>query len=170
MSQRKRVQHPSGGMSSQTQQSAEPASNINTIMSRYRQTGVIAGPPGRSIASPRKPFFGDFVGLDFRSMMDTIIDVKNRFMTLPPRLRARFGGDPAQVIRFVEDPQNRAEALKMGLLLPTPEESEKMADEEAAERARSAKEARQAAENAGQQNLVAQVEDAESQPRKGRKA
>lgn len=166
----KRVQHRSGGMPSQTQQSAEAAANINTIMSRYRQTGVIAGPPGRSIGQPRKPFFGDFVGLDFRSMMDTIIDVKNRFMTLPPRLRARFGGDPAQVIRFVEDPQNRSEALKMGLLHPTPEEAQKMADEAAAERAKMANEAREAAKNAAQQDLVAQAEDAESQPRKGRKS
>lgn len=167
---RKRVQHRSGGMPSQTQQSAEPAANINTIMSRYRQTGVIAGPPGRSIGQLRKPFFGDFVGLDFRQMMDTIIDVKNRFMSLPPRLRARFGGDPAQVIRFVKDPQNRLEALKMGLLHPTPEEAEQMADEAAAERAKLAREARKAAENAVQEDLVVQSEDDESQPRKGRQA
>lgn len=71
--------------------------------------------------SGRRPIYGDFTSVDYMHMQNSIADIDQQFASLPARLRARFDNDPYQVVRFVEKPENQAEAIKLGLL-PAPVE------------------------------------------------
>lgn len=113
----RRITHrlPSGV--TRVQQNQANDSNINILVARYLRTGQqdprLAG---------RRLVFGDFTSTDFQDMMNRVTDVQNQFRSLPSRIRSRFSNQPFQLVRFVEDPSNRVEAIKMGLLLPTEEE------------------------------------------------
>lgn len=106
---------------SQAQQHFAAEADINNIMRRYQSTGVLVDPlhPGTV-----KPIFGDFsVSFDFKTAQNTIIDANRRFEMLPSEIRARFGNDPGALLDFLNDKENRQEAIKLGLL-DLPEEPE----------------------------------------------
>jgi len=111
-----RVQHRKSGPT-RTQQGLANETDINFLVARYLRTGVV----DPRLAN-RRPIFGDFSSVDFQAMMNKVTSVQGEFRSLPSRLRSRFGNDPFQLVRFVEDPKNRAEAIKLGLLQPTVEE------------------------------------------------
>lgn len=95
-----------------TQQQFVEESDINTMMARFGVTGHMP-------QSLRMPTYGDFTGVsDYRSAMDIVVRAQGEFMTLPPDVRARFGNDPHQLIAFLENPDNAAEARKLGLVKP----------------------------------------------------
>ena len=124
MSNRKRVQSTPVG-NSLTKQSFKNDSNINNIVNRFLKTGSTG-----LASTPRKPVFGDFTSVDFMEMRNQIADVDQAFASLPARVRSRFAGDPYQVIRFLDDPNNKAEAVFLGLL-PQPEPPARNPDKEA---------------------------------------
>ena len=67
----------------------------------------------------RVPTFGDFTGVqDYRSAMEAVRAANNAFMDLPANIRSRFNNDPQQYIEFFNDPKNKDEATKLGLLVP----------------------------------------------------
>lgn len=156
-----KFQHSTPSGSSKVQQGAEKEANINNIAARFQRTGVLVGPQGKG--EPRKPMWGDFSCIDYREALQQVMDIKTMFNRLPARIRAQFNGDPAEVMRFVNDPANRKEAIKLKLLVPTLEEVEK--DQEELERAQ-AKAQREEAEKAGQTTLVKADEEAQPQHRK----
>jgi phage internal scaffolding protein len=86
--------------------------DINVIMARFGQGYQI--PEGH-----RMPTYGDFDGIhDYREALDFIREAGESFMELPANIRERFGNDPANLIDFLGDEANRAEAQKLGLLDP----------------------------------------------------
>lgn len=92
-----------------TQQSHKKEVNVNTIVAKARK-GIfpMPGKPG---------FFGDFTSLpDFLECQNRVRDAHSDFEGLPSDLRKRFKNDPALLIQFMSDPENRAEAEKLGLL------------------------------------------------------
>lgn len=98
-------------------QSAEEESNINTIVRRFGLTGELP-------SDLRMPLSGDFEGIgDFHSAMNTVRAAQEEFLRVPADVRARFGNDPAQFMEFLEDPGNRDEARKLGLLRAVVESS-----------------------------------------------
>lgn len=105
---------------SKTQQNFRKECDINTIMARYRKTGMLLDP---SVVPTRKPFFGDFSkGTDFHTVQLQIVEAQNDFNRLPVMIREKFNYDPAKLIDFVADPKNRDEAISMGLIdAPSPE-------------------------------------------------
>lgn len=93
-----------------TQQHFLPDCNINMIMEKYRRTGVLP-------VNQTRALFGDFSdGFDFLTAQRQIAQAKEAFADLPAKLRKRFDNDPAQLIAFMEDPENRAEAEALGLV------------------------------------------------------
>jgi len=95
-----------------TQQQFKEDSDINTIVARARRTGILGDPN-----APRKPMFGDYSNsASFLEMRNYIATANQRFEALPAKLRRRSGNDPLQVVRFVEDPENKEEAIALGLL------------------------------------------------------
>lgn len=96
-----------------TQQHFKDEADINNIMARYQKTGVLVDPLTQTT---RKPMFDDFSELgDFRDHQQAVIDAQEMFMELPSRLRARFGNDPAELLQWLSRPENKEEAIELGL-------------------------------------------------------
>lgn len=85
--------------------------NINTIVQRALKTGTLG-----DVTNARQPIFGDFTANDYMEMRNSIADVTQQFEALPARLRSRFANDPLQLMRFVNDPRNLAESVKLGFV------------------------------------------------------
>lgn len=93
---------------SRTQQQFREECDINTIVRRFGLTGKV--PVGFSM-----PQSGDFTGVsDFHSAMNLIVEAEEAFLKVPGEIRARFGHDPQQLMRFLEDEKNIDEATKLG--------------------------------------------------------
>lgn len=95
-----------------THQSFKDDCDINIIMSRYQQTGVIEH------LAKRPPMWGDVPNLDFHQAMGLLIEAREKFDSLPSAVRERFGNDPLKMVDFLKDAANRQEAEKLGLLTP----------------------------------------------------
>lgn len=66
----------------------------------------------------RTPMFGDFstAPMSLQDAYNRILEAQAGFADLPSNVRARFGNDPMQMIAFLNDPANRVEAEKLGLV------------------------------------------------------
>lgn len=101
---------------SRTQQQFAKESDINNIISRYRKTGILP-------TVDRAMVFGDFATItDFATLNNKFIAAQEMFMTLPGRVRDKFKGDVSELIQFINDPKNLAEARELGLVLPASKE------------------------------------------------
>ena len=70
-----------------------------------------------SILNSRVAQYGDFTNIpDFRESMNFVARANGMFMELDWKLRERFHNDPAKMLEFLQDPENRDEALKLGLI------------------------------------------------------
>lgn len=96
-----------------TQQHFKDEADVNVIMRKYAKTGILVDP---SQVRSRVPQFGDFTQVDFHSMQNAIAAAKAAFMLLPSDVRSKFDNDPALAIEFAANPENNAEAVKLGLL------------------------------------------------------
>ena len=104
---RKRVSHPVGG-EKVTDESQAPANEVNTIVRQFIKTGLMPQKQGGR--------YEDISSYDYIAMRNFIADKEALFGGLSARVRARFGGDPYNLLRFVENPANRDEAIKLGLV------------------------------------------------------
>lgn len=88
--------------------------DINTIVRRFGLTGQLP-------TDVRAPMYGDFTdAMDYRSALDAVMAAQDSFMAMPADVRQRFGNDPAAFVDFCSDPNNRDEAIKLGLAVPPP--------------------------------------------------
>lgn len=78
-------------------------------MARYQKTGVL------EVGVEKTPQYGDVSNLDFQECMQFVVDARARFDALPSSVRERFHNDPGAFLDFMEDPDNGAEAVKLGL-------------------------------------------------------
>ena len=100
-----------------TQQHFKDETDINNILRQFNITGLLP-------ESPLAPRYGDFTGIgDYHSALNAVIAAEDGFLALPAELRARFANDPAQLIDFMSDENNRDEAVQLGLLDPPKAES-----------------------------------------------
>lgn len=98
------------GKVSKVRQSDRDASDINNIIGKFRATGQLPA------AQTLRGQYGDFSAVpDYQLACDTVIQAQAAFATLPARLRARFGNDPAALLAFLSDSRNQEEAVKLGL-------------------------------------------------------
>ncbi|WNK14882.1 MAG: internal scaffolding protein [Microvirus sp.] len=87
--------------------------DINTILSRYKQTGIL---PETRNASPQ---YLDATAYDYQQAMDVVAEAQSLFYNMPSAIRARFDNDPAQLLEFVHNPRNLDESIAMGFIDPT---------------------------------------------------
>lgn len=118
-----------------TKQSFEKAGNINNIMRQHLSgTSALGSLPGNPNAQ-RKLQFGTMPAQSYHDMLNMVTDVQNVFNRLPSRVRSRFK-DVYQLLRWVENPDNIQEAVRLKLI-DNPEvveavrEAEALADAEA---------------------------------------
>lgn len=101
-----------------TIQSFKDECDINKILASYAATGQLTH------VNPNPPQWGEVTATDFQTAMQTVIDARSAFDALPAKVRDRFDSDPAKLLAFLRNPENRAEAVSLGLLnapvTPTP--------------------------------------------------
>jgi len=93
-----------------TQQSFTSDCDVNVLAQRF---GIADDPV------PVVPIAGeqDFTGVpDFHEIMDRVHRAKAHFMELPVELRSRFRNSIGEMYSFVNDPRNKEEAVRLGLL------------------------------------------------------
>jgi phage internal scaffolding protein len=92
------------------QQHFKDECDINTILERFNITGMLP-------QAPLSPRYGDFSGVgDYHTALNRVIAAQDEFEALPAQIRARFKNDPAQLIEFLSDENNRPEAEELGLV------------------------------------------------------
>ena len=103
-----------------TKQSAKNECDINQILARYLRTGVVSP----ENMAKRQAVFGDVSETpDFHAAQNQVIAAKDAFMTLPAKIRSRFANDPGQLLDFCADPNNRDEAIELGIITKIEEET-----------------------------------------------
>lgn len=92
------------------QQHFKEECDINTILEKFNITGILP-------EQPLSPRYGDFTGIgDYHTAMNRVFAAHEEFEALPAKIRARFSNDPAQLIEFLENSENRSEAEELGLI------------------------------------------------------
>ena len=105
-----------GDEPSSTIQSAKDECDINLIVANAER-GMLSA----SMINQREPRYGDFSQIgDYQSALNQVMAAETMFAELPAEIRRRFDNDPAKLLEFVGDAENRAEAVKLGLV-PSPE-------------------------------------------------
>ncbi|MDC0344486.1 hypothetical protein OAM66_03175 [Pelagibacteraceae bacterium] len=95
---------------SRTKQSFADECEINNIMAKFQQTGVI------NHAAKHQATYGQADGTTFQEAMNIVIEAQEAFSDLPSSLRSRFGNDPAAYLNFVSNEENYPEMERLGLL------------------------------------------------------
>lgn len=104
---RKVVQDPGGA--SMTKQSFKDECDVNVIMRRYEQGGVL--PELRE-----ELVYGDATGGDYHEAMNLVAEARSRFEALPARAREFFKNDPGAFLAYMEDKPELEELGELGLL------------------------------------------------------
>lgn len=103
---------------SQTLQSFKDDADINSIIARFENTGVLVDP---TVPVSRTPQFGDYSDMpDYQTAQNVIVAANNAFNALSSNIRERFGNDPAAYFDFVqslkEGSDDYAEAIRLGII------------------------------------------------------
>lgn len=93
-----------------TQQHFKDETDINNILRQFNITGLLP-------ETPLSPRYGDFTGIsDYHSALNQVIAAEDEFMALPAQIRSRFDNDPAKLIDFLDNVENKTEAINLGLI------------------------------------------------------
>lgn len=99
-----------------TEQHHKKETDIDYILKKYDKTGLITH------IQKFEGTFGDVTGIEFQAMQQKVANAKSMFNSLPVKIRNRFENDPAKLLKFMDDPNNRAEGIELGLIhADTPE-------------------------------------------------
>lgn len=101
------------------QQSFRDETDVNRLVARYTLTGTL--PPEHA----REGSYLDVSSVDFLMAQNIVSDLHSRFGRLPAKLRNKFSNSVHQMLRWLEDPDNTPEAIRLGIL---PKPAEKPAD------------------------------------------
>lgn len=94
---------------SPVQQHFKESTDINNIVDNYTRTGMLNG--------SQNPVYDDFSdSFDFLEAQNKVIAARNAFSSLDSKLRSRFSNNPAKLLDFLADSNNKDEAIKLGLI------------------------------------------------------
>ena len=113
---------------SMTKQEFVKECDINNVIKAYSQTGMV----NHVNAKAAQGAYQDLPDvLDFQDSLHTIMAAEAAFMTLPAKVRDRFGQDPAEFLAFMGDPANEEEIRKIGLAQAPPPKAPDQAPDQA---------------------------------------
>lgn len=93
-----------------TEQHHKRECDVKQIIKKYDRTGLIIH------TNRMEAQYGDLTGEDYKTMLDKVIDIRNKFDELPSEIRNRFKNSPEKYLEFMSDPKNREEAIKLGII------------------------------------------------------
>ena len=106
----KRVSIDFKGDKGLTEQHHKDSCDIHTIMRKYEKTGALehtAKYGGSYMDFPNS--------MQFHECMNIVAEAASMFETVPAKIRAKFGNDPAAFLDFMQDNKNYDEIEEMGL-------------------------------------------------------
>lgn len=84
--------------------------NINTIMAKFEQNGLL------DHVNTHKGDYGNFIGYpDYQTALNQISEAEVAFATIPAKIRAMFNNSPLQFLEFAQNPDNLDQMIGMGL-------------------------------------------------------
>lgn len=105
-----------------TKQEFKDECNIKLIIKKHVDAGI-------PLPSGQAEKYGDYSDpIAFQDAMQLVITAQERFAELPSYVRTRFENDPTKLLEFMAVPENKDEALEMGLIpkpKPKPKEPAK---------------------------------------------
>lgn len=101
-----------GGGESVVQQHLKDQCNVNKIMNKYVKTGVLEH------IKENQGFYGDCIGIDFRSVQDKVIRGQEAFNALPAKIRKLMNNDPANFVEWMNSDEDLDMKRELGLLKP----------------------------------------------------
>ena len=102
---------------SMTQQNFKAECDINTIMARYEDTGLL---DDNASVHGVGSFLDVASSVDYHAAQNLIAKANEVFLDLPTKVRRRFNNDPVEFLAFIDDDANLDEARELGLLKPLP--------------------------------------------------
>lgn len=96
--------------SSKTEQAHKKECDINNIIRKYDKAGLILQ------SQEFEDQVGNVTGVDFKTAMDLVTRSQQNFEKFPSHIRKRFKNSPEEFLKFMDDSNNRDEAIKLGLI------------------------------------------------------
>lgn len=94
-----------------TKQAFRDECDINVIMARYENSGVLP------VLASKEPRFGDFSSVeDYHSACNRVLEAQALFDGMPASVRDHFGNDPERLIAACSDETRVDELRELGLL------------------------------------------------------
>lgn len=93
-----------------TEQAHKNECDMNFILRDYARTGLIRH------AKQHEGKYDDIGVQDFQEAMFIVAQASSMFEQLPAAIRKRFKNDPAAFLEFAQNPDNKSEMQKMGIL------------------------------------------------------
>ena len=93
-----------------TEQSHKAMCDVNNIVAKYDKTGIITH------VQKIEARFGDVTGLEFRRAQDIYVNAQAMFDNLPANIKKRFNQNAGELLAFMENEENREEAIELGLI------------------------------------------------------
>lgn len=94
-----------------TQQNFKDECDINTIMSKYRENGVLEH------VTRFRGQYGELPDeVDYHNSANLVLEAEEMFAALPAKVRNHCDNDPAKFLQMVHDPERRDELEQLGLL------------------------------------------------------
>lgn len=100
---------------SMTKQEFVRECDINNVIKQYKTHGMLTHVNTKAAQGAYQDLPDS---VDFQESLHTIMVAENAFMSLPSKVRDRFGQDPAEFLAFLNNPENADEARKLGILKP----------------------------------------------------
>ena len=92
------------------QQHMKDECDINILVERFGVTGSMP-------VAPIEPSYGDFTGVsDYHTALNKVKAADEAFMALPAKIRAKFDHDPNALLNYLQNEENRDEAIQIGLI------------------------------------------------------
>lgn len=102
-----------------TKQEFKKDCDINIIMKNYRNTGELSH-VREYLGWDAKDNYPSMT--EYQEMHDLVLEADAAFAELPSELRTRLDNEPAKFLEWIDDPENRQEAIDMKILPPVPRE------------------------------------------------
>jgi len=85
--------------------------DVNQILRKFQKTGLL------NHLAHGHPKYGDFTNVQsYGEAVEQVRAAEAAFMQLPANIRRRFDNNPAELVAFMEDSSNAAEAEELGLI------------------------------------------------------
>ena len=105
-----------------TQQHFKKECDINTIIDNFTRTGELPQVYGAEFAD-----YSD--GFDYQTSMNFLIRAQEMFDDLPAKIRKEFNNNPAELLTFMDNPENYDRGVELGLFEKRPVVEEPVAKE-----------------------------------------